>query len=119
MLMLHHGGLPVLSRHCKRQQFLALALRLVSDPQLERVAIVDRRRDVPKQLAAGPNGFVACGSKVGKLQTSVIKHRLPVVRMEEIARHWSTEVTGPISQPPNAGSRSCVRSHAMSTHADP
>jgi hypothetical protein len=45
----------------------------------------------------------------------VIKHRLPVVRMEEIARHWSTEVTGPTSQPPSAGSRSCVRSRAMST----
>jgi hypothetical protein len=48
----------------------------------------------------------------------VIKHRLPVVRIEEIARHWSTEVTGPTSQPPSAGSRSCVRSRAMSTHAD-
>ncbi len=99
MLMLHHR-VPTRSQlHRKRQQFLAPALRLVSDPQLKGIAIVDRRRDLPKHLAAGPNGFVARGSKVGKLQTAVIEHRLAVVRMEEIARqlvtrsHWAHRST--------------------------
>jgi hypothetical protein len=44
----------------------ALALRLVSDAQLKGVSI------------AGPNGFVACGPKVGKVQTLDIMHGRPL-----------------------------------------
>lgn len=70
---------------------------------------------------SGPNGFVACGSKVGKLQTSVIKHRLPVVRMEKNSAalvnrsHWAHKSTVECWKP-FLCQVSC--NEPMSTHAD-